>query len=146
MHPPIVPIQTSGLTSRSSRPNRQLTGAEIELVALDARERRLRRLLERRVRDDFDVIFIDTPPSLGLLTLNALVAADAVLVPLNLRVLRPRGHRGCLWRRSTACAPRSIPRSTSKASCSRCTTTAPNLGQQVSSDIREFFGDSVYQT
>ena len=43
---------------------------------------RLRALLEP-LRDDFDFIFIDTPPSLGLLTLNALVAADAVLIPLN---------------------------------------------------------------
>ena len=62
--------------------DRQLTGAEVELVSLDARERRLRRLIDP-LRADFDFIFVDTPPSLGLLTLNALVAADRVLVPLN---------------------------------------------------------------
>ena len=61
--------------------DRQLTGAEVELVSLPNRERRLQHLLAP-VRDAFDVIFIDTPPSLGLLTLNALVAADAVLIPL----------------------------------------------------------------
>ena len=61
--------------------DRQLTGAEVELVSLPNRERRLQHLLAP-LRDSFDVIFIDTPPSLGLLTLNALVAADAVLIPL----------------------------------------------------------------
>ena len=62
--------------------DRNLTGAEVELVPLDNRERRLKLLLDP-LRDGFDFIFIDTPPSLGLLTLNALVASDAVLIPLN---------------------------------------------------------------
>ena len=62
--------------------DRNLTGAEVELVLLPNREHRLRALMER-LRDRFDYVFIDTPPSLGLLTLNALVAADAVLIPLN---------------------------------------------------------------
>jgi len=58
-----------------------LVGAEIELVALDARERRLERALAD-LRAHYDLVVIDTPPSLGLLTLNALTAADAVIVPL----------------------------------------------------------------
>ena len=56
--------------------DRNLTGAEIELVAVPQREMRMRRVLEP-LRARFDLIFIDCPPSLGLLTLNALVAADA---------------------------------------------------------------------
>jgi len=58
-----------------------LTGAEIELVSLPERERRLRRVIDP-IRHDFDRIFIDCPPSLGLLTVNALAACDTVLVPL----------------------------------------------------------------
>src|SRR5581483_11297960 len=62
--------------------DRNLTGAEIEMVALPRREERLRALLAP-LRDEFDYIFVDCPPSLGLLTLNALVAADAVLIPMH---------------------------------------------------------------
>ena len=58
-----------------------LVGAEIELVTMEGRERRLRALLEP-VRAEYNYVLIDTPPSLGILTLNALVAADSVLVPM----------------------------------------------------------------
>lgn len=59
----------------------QLAGAEIELVSAMARETRLKDLLEP-IKDEFDFIFIDCPPSLGLLTINALAAADSVLIPI----------------------------------------------------------------
>jgi chromosome partitioning protein len=61
--------------------NINLVGAEVELVEMEERERRLRVALEP-IRDQFDFVFIDCPPSLGLLTLNALTAADSVMIPV----------------------------------------------------------------
>jgi chromosome partitioning protein len=59
----------------------QLAGAEIELVQLEAREKRLKRSLDL-IKDDYEYIFIDCPPSLGLLTINSLTAVDSVLIPI----------------------------------------------------------------
>lgn len=61
--------------------NINLTGAEIELVGVFSRETRLKKAIDS-IKDRYDFIFIDSPPSLGLLTLNALVAADSILVPI----------------------------------------------------------------
>jgi chromosome partitioning protein len=77
---PILPTSVQNLFLIPA--NRNLAGAEIELVSMSQRETRLRKLLEQ-LRDRYDFIMIDTPPSLGLLTVNALVAADAVLIPLH---------------------------------------------------------------
>ena len=75
-------IQTTDIDGLSIAPsNTQLIGAEIELVGALARETRLKKALEP-VMDRFDVILLDCPPSLGLLTINALTAADGVLIPL----------------------------------------------------------------
>jgi chromosome partitioning protein len=61
--------------------NAQLAGAEIELVQIVGREKILKKAIEN-IRDDYDYIFIDCPPSLGLLTINSLTAVDSVLVPI----------------------------------------------------------------
>jgi len=58
-----------------------LAGAEIELVQLEGREKRLKKAIEK-IRDNYDYIFIDCPPSLGLLTINSLTAVDSVLIPI----------------------------------------------------------------
>src|SRR5690242_14801212 len=71
--PFLLPTRVDRLTLAPAAAH--LTGAEIELVTLPRREERLRELLAAQ-RDQFDLIFIDCPPSLGLLTLNGLVAAD----------------------------------------------------------------------
>jgi chromosome partitioning protein len=78
---PDVIIDTQVPNLKLAPANKNLSGGEIELVGLIAREGRLRRALEG-VKPSFDFIFIDCPPSLSLLTINALTAADSVLVPL----------------------------------------------------------------
>jgi chromosome partitioning protein len=79
IEPSIVATAIAGLSVVPS--SVELAGADVELAAVDQRERRLRRVLEA-VRNDYDYILLDCPPSLGLLTVNALTAADAVLIPL----------------------------------------------------------------
>ena len=59
----------------------KLAGAEIELVQLEGREKRLKKALEQ-IKSKYDYIFIDCPPSLGLLTINSLTAVDSVLIPI----------------------------------------------------------------
>lgn len=61
--------------------NIQLTGAEVELVNEDERETKLKKALDK-IKNEYDYIFIDSPPSLGLLTLNSLVASDSVIIPM----------------------------------------------------------------
>jgi hypothetical protein len=73
--------------------NADLAGAEIELVTIENRERRLRAPL-REAADRYDYVIVDTPPSLGLLTLNALTAADAVLVPMQCEYYALEGPLG----------------------------------------------------
>jgi chromosome partitioning protein len=124
--------------------NRNLTGAEIELVTRPNREHRLRRIIDA-VQQDFDAIFIDAPPSLGLLTLNALVAADSVLVPLNCEYFALEGIADLL---STIDRVKEAlnPNLRIEGVLLTMYDDRTNLGQQVSSNIREYFGDQVYQT
>jgi len=124
--------------------DRNLTGAEVELVTLPHRERRLRDLLEP-LRDRFDFILIDTPPSLGLLTLNALVAADAVLIPLNCEYFALEGLADLV---ATLRRVRAALNPTLDIAGVLMTMydDRTNLGQQVATDIREFFKDRVFAT
>lgn len=124
--------------------DRNLTGAEIELVAIPGRERRLSRLLEP-LRGDFDYILVDSPPSLGLLTLNALVAADTVLIPLNCEYFALEGIAELT---TTIERVRGAfnPRIAIEGVLLTMYDDRTNLGQQVSANIREFFGPQVYRT
>ena len=124
--------------------DRNLTGAEIELVALPGRERRLQRVLDP-LRGRFDYIFIDCPPSLGLLTLNALVAADAVLIPLHCEYFALEGLAdlvGTMRRVRGALNPRLDIEGVVLTMYDDRT----NLGQQVARDVREFFKEKVFNT
>ncbi len=124
--------------------DRNLTGAEIELVSMPAREHRLRRLLEP-LRARFDLILIDSPPSLGLLTLNALVAADAVLIPLHCEYFALEGLAdlvGTLRRVRGALNPALDIEGVLLTMYDDRT----NLGQLVARDVREFFKEKVFNT
>ena len=124
--------------------DRSLTGAEVELVPLPDRERRLRALVEP-LREKFDFILIDTPPSLGLLTLNALVAADAVLIPLNCEYFALEGLADLV---ATLRRVRGAlnPALDIEGVLMTMHDERTNLGQQVARDIREFFQDRVFAT
>jgi chromosome partitioning protein len=124
--------------------DRNLTGAEIDLVTIPHRENRLRVCLDR-LRGSFDYIFVDTPPSLGLLTLNALVAADAVIIPLNCEYFALEGLADLVatLRRVRAAFNPSLDIA---GVLMTMYDERTNLGQQVSRDIRAFFQDRVYDT
>jgi chromosome partitioning protein len=124
--------------------DRNLTGAEVELVNLPNREMRLRSVV-RALADRFDYIFIDTPPSLGLLTLNALVAADAVLIPLNCEYFALEGLADLVatLRRVRASLNASLDIA---GVLMTMYDERTNLGQQVSRDIRAYFQERVFTT
>jgi chromosome partitioning protein len=124
--------------------DRNLTGAEVELVLLQSREHRLRGVLEG-LRDGFDYIFIDTPPSLGLLTLNALVAADAVVIPLNCEYFALEGLADLVATLRRVRASLN-PRLDIAGVLMTMHDERTNLGQQVARDIRTFFQERVYTT
>jgi chromosome partitioning protein len=124
--------------------DRNLTGAEIELVSTHDRERRLQRIVEP-LRPQFDYIFIDCPPSLGLLTLNALVAADAVLIPLHCEYFALEGLAdlvGTMRRIRGALNPALDIEGVLLTMYDDRT----NLGQLVARDVREFFKEKVFNT
>src|SRR5436190_5951359 len=140
--PFIIPTGVDRMTLLPA--DRQLTGAEIELVALPHREERLRRLIEP-LRHDYDHIFIDCPPSLGLLTLNALVAADTVLIPLHCEYFALEGLAdlvGTIRRVRAALNPTLDIEGVLLTMFDERTL----LGQQVATDVRQFFKEKVFQT
>jgi len=124
--------------------DRNLTGAEIELVSLAGRERRLQRILDP-LRERFDYVVIDCPPSLGLLTLNALVAADAVLIPLHCEYFALEGLADLV---STMRRVRGAlnPALDIEGVLLTMYDERTNLGQQVARDVRTFFKEKVFRT
>lgn len=123
---------------------RDLSGAEIELISVDDRERRLKNLIAQ-LRDEFDFVIIDSPPSLGLLTLNALVAADKVLIPLHCEYFALEGLADLVatMRRVRASLNPTLD---IEGVLLTMNDERTNLGQQVTKDVREFFKDKVYRT
>ncbi len=124
--------------------SKSLTGANVELVSQDQREYRLRSALQG-LRPSFDYILLDCPPALDLLTLNALVAADALLVPMQAEYFALEGISelmGTLDRVSRAFHPQLALEGVVLTMFDERT----NLSQQVAENLREFFGDKLFRT
>jgi chromosome partitioning protein len=121
-----------------------LAGAEIELVSVASRETKLREPL-RLVAPDYDFIIIDTPPSLGLLTLNALCAADGVLVPLQCEYYALEGLSDL--RATINLVGRSLNPGLDIEGIILCMVDMrQNLAEQVANEVRNHFGGKVYET
>lgn len=122
-----------------------LAGAEIELVGIERREYRLRAALHTPALAKFDYILIDCPPSLGLLTLNGLVAADAVLVPLQCEFFALEGLSQ-LMRTVERVRQALNPSLQVQGIVLTMFDRRNNLSDLVAADARGFFGKQVYET
>ena len=121
-----------------------LAGAEIAMSTKIGRERSLRQGAARRSRDDYDFICIDTPPSLGLLTINALTAADKVIVPVQCEYLSMRGlDPAPEHARDDPREPQS-GRRRSRASCPTMVDTRTLHAKEAIEILEENFGDRVF--
>ncbi len=124
--------------------NGNLSGAEVELINLDRRERRLHKALEL-IADDYEYILIDCPPALNLLTLNALVAADAVMIPMQCEYFALEGLTALL---NTISKVRQglNPRLQIAGLLRTMFDPRNNLSNEVSAQLRAHFGDKLYRT
>ena len=122
----------------------QLAGAEIELVSAMARETRLKELLEP-VKDEFDFIFIDCPPSLGLLTINALAAADSVLIPIQCEYYALEGVTKLL--ESMRMVKSRINKDLDTYGVLMTMyDSRTSLSNQVVDEVRNYFGEKTFKT
>lgn len=122
----------------------QLAGAEIELVPTISREVRLKRALEA-VKDEYDYILIDCPPSLGLLTINALTASDSVLIPVQCEYYALEGLSQLL--NTVRLVQKHLNTDLMIEGVLLTMLDArTNLGIQVIEEVKKYFRDKVYKT
>jgi chromosome partitioning protein len=126
------------------RSSLDLAGAEVELVPAFSRELRLQKAVEP-VRSSYDVIFVDCPPSLGLLTINALVAADQIIVPIQCEYYALEGLGQLM--RTVQLVGDSLNRNLELGGVVLTMYDGrTNLSQQVVDEVRAYFGDRAYAT
>jgi chromosome partitioning protein len=123
--------------------HQRLVGAEIELVGMMAREMRLRKALET-VRERYEYIIIDCPPSLGLLTVNSLAAADSVIIPVQCEYYALEGL-GQLINAIKLVQKNLNPALAIEGVLLTMFDSRLNLSMQVAEEARKFFGDRVYK-
>lgn len=124
--------------------NINLAGAEVELVSMMSREHRLKEKLDA-VKDEYDFIIIDCPPSLGLITLNAFTASDSVLIPVQCEYYALEGLTQLL---NTVLLTQSVfnPKLTIEGILLTMLDQRTNLGVEVSQEVRKYFKEKVYKT
>jgi chromosome partitioning protein len=124
--------------------DKNLTGAEVELVEFESREHKLKGIL-RSTESDYDFIIIDCPPSLGLLTLNALTAADSLLVPIQCEYFALEGVTELF---DTFARIRRVlnPGLTIEGLLLTMYDERTNLSAAVAADLRDFYGRQVFET
>ncbi len=122
--------------------NIHLSGAQVDMLELEEKEFVLKKAVQP-IKNDFDYIFIDCPPSLGILTLNSMVAADSVMIPLQCEYYALEGLSQLL--RIISMVQENLNRSLKiEGVVLTMFDSRTNLAQQVVSDVREFFKDKVF--
>lgn len=124
--------------------NINLAGAEVELVSMMSREQRLKEKLED-IKDEYDYIIIDCPPSLGLITLNAFTAANSVLIPIQCEYYALEGLGQLI---NTINLVKKHLNKTLEVEGALLTMydARTNLSNQVVEEVKEYFGNKVYKT
>ena len=121
-----------------------LIGAEIELVNMVSRETKLKEALSQ-IKNSYDYIFIDCPPSLGLLTVNALVAADSIIIPMQCEYYALEGLTQLL--KTVHLLRQSLnPSLELEGVVLTMYDSRLKLGDQVIEEIKKFFGNKVYKS
>ena len=138
----VVEAGVPGLKLAPSHP--RLVGAQLELADAPDREARLKFKL-KELTSEYDYIFIDTPPSLGLLTVNALVAAESVLLPIQCEYYALEGV-GLLMETLALVRERLNPSLDVDGVLLTMYDGRTNLSEQVAAEIRRYFGDAVFRT
>lgn len=138
-------IKSTSVTGLSILPsNADLAGAEIELVGVDRREQYLRDVL-RDLENRFDVIFIDCPPALGILTINALAAAHSVLIPVQCEYYAMEGLTRLIGSIDRVCQAFN-PGLNLEGIVLTMFDARNTLSRQVAEQVRTHFTEKVYQT
>lgn len=124
--------------------NINLAGAEVELVSMMSREQRLKEKIDV-IKDDYDFILIDCPPSLGLITLNAFTASDSVLIPVQCEYFALEGLGQLL--NTVNLVKKHLNKSLAiEGALLTMYDIRTNLSNQVVKEVKKFFNDKVYKT
>ena len=138
-------IQTTKINGLDVIPSDlDLAGAEIELVQMNNREKVVRKILNK-VKNTYDYVCIDCPPSLGLLTVNALTASDSMIVPIQCEYFALEGLTQLMYTYKLV-KKHLNPEIDVEGVVLTMKDSRSNLAQQVSEDVKKYFGKKVYET